>query len=325
MDQVSLDFDQAKAKHLLFKSRLRSILYGIEVDEGPVVSHFECAVGKWIYDHALKDFGHIKEVSELEKVHAELHLTAKRLVELYRNGKIEESRLGLNEIENIAAKLVFLLDLIENKLKEENVSLEAYQNVDETLRELNELSKTNEQLEIAIKQQTSDLIQEKWLLQEAFLQIPAAISILRGPDFILQFANPKAFEILKDQSLIGKSIKETFPELGKQGYFELLTNVYNTGEPFVGKEMKATITLNGQEQSFYSDVSYSAIKGSNGNIEGILAFSYDVSDLVKARKASEAAAEKIRLLNEDLEIKVKYRNLELEQENEQLKSRLNNS
>ncbi|HYF01982.1 MAG TPA: CZB domain-containing protein, partial [Patescibacteria group bacterium] len=61
MNTVKLDFEQAKAKHLLFKSRLRALLYGGEVDETPVVSHHECAVGKWIYGHALKDYGHYPE------------------------------------------------------------------------------------------------------------------------------------------------------------------------------------------------------------------------------------------------------------------------
>ena len=73
MDNIKLDFEQARARHLLFKSRLRSILYGIEIDEAPVLSHFECNVGKWIYGHALKTYGHIPEMQELEKVHADIH------------------------------------------------------------------------------------------------------------------------------------------------------------------------------------------------------------------------------------------------------------
>jgi len=128
--------------------------------------------------------------------------------------------------------------------------------------------------------------------------------------------------LIEDETIIGKSIKETFPELGNQGYFELLTKVYTTGEPFTGKEMKAKITLNGKEEEFYSDVSYSVIRNTEGNIEGILAFSYDVTELVKSRNAADKATEKIRHLNEDLEVKVKFRNLELEKENAELKKTL---
>ena len=83
---IQLDFEQAKAKHLLFKSKLRSILYGAKLtDEAPVLSHFECTVGKWIYNHALKAYGHIPEMQELEKVHADIHTSARQLVALYRH------------------------------------------------------------------------------------------------------------------------------------------------------------------------------------------------------------------------------------------------
>ena len=322
MDKITLDFDQAKAKHLLFKSRLRSILYGLEVDEKPVISHFECAVGKWIYDHALKAYSHIPEVTTLEKVHEELHTTARRLVELYRAGKVEESRLGLNEIEKIAFNLVQLLDTIELKLKQENSSGELYQGVDESIKELTELSRANELLDAALKNETTVLLKEKWLLQEAFMQIPASISILKGREFILQFSNPAGLEKVKHLNLIGKSIKETFPELGKQGYFEILEKVYETGEPYVGKEMHAVITIDGKEQEFYNNVSYSAIKAANGETDGILSFSYDVTDQVKARKAAEEAVERIKQLHEDVETKVKFRNIELEKENASLRDRL---
>ncbi|MDQ3047452.1 MAG: CZB domain-containing protein [Bacteroidota bacterium] len=108
-DSVKLDFEQARAKHILFKSRLRSILYGIELDETPVLSHYECNVGKWIYNHALRAYGHLTEMVELEKVHAEIHSSARRLVTLYKDGKVEQARLGLQEMENVADHLVELL------------------------------------------------------------------------------------------------------------------------------------------------------------------------------------------------------------------------
>jgi hypothetical protein len=116
---LQLDFEQAKAKHLLFKSRLRSILYGAEIDEIPVISHYECAVGKWIYNHALKVYGHIPEMLELEKIHADIHTSASELVKKYKEGKVEEARKGLVNIEKIADHLIGLLALVENKVQEE--------------------------------------------------------------------------------------------------------------------------------------------------------------------------------------------------------------
>ena len=113
-DLIGLDFEQAKAKHLLFKSKLRSILYGIEIDETPVISHYDCAVGKWIYGHAINDYGQIPEMQELEKVHADIHTSARELIALYKADKVDEARKGLEGMEKIADHLVNLLSIVEN-------------------------------------------------------------------------------------------------------------------------------------------------------------------------------------------------------------------
>lgn len=81
---IKIDFEQAKAKHLLFKARLRSVLYGVEIDETPVLSHLACSSGKWIYNYALKIYSEIPEIHELEKVHTEIHLSAGHLIHLFK-------------------------------------------------------------------------------------------------------------------------------------------------------------------------------------------------------------------------------------------------
>lgn len=318
MDTISLDFEQAKAKHLLFKSNLRSILYGLEVNEAPVVSHTECAVGKWIYSHALKTYGHFQEMHEVEKVHADLHRTAKILVEKYHAGQVEAARNGLVNIEKIAENLVSLLTVLEEKIKSHPTPASSYQDIEVSLKELSALSRANHDLDQVIKNETAGLVKEKWLLQEAFMQIPASISILKGPEHIIQFANPMVQAALGSFEFVGKKIKEIFPELADQGYVAILDKVYQTGEAFVGKEMRAVVELDGKQQEFFSNVSYSAIRTVDGEIEGILAFSYDVSEQVRARKAVEEAAERLKQSYEDLEVKVKFRNLELERTNREL-------
>lgn len=164
-NSIHLDFEQARARHLLFKSRLRSILYGIEVDETSVVSHYECAVGKWIYGHALQDYGHIPEMHELEKVHAEIHTSAKDLIELYKRSKVEEARNGLEGMEKIADHLVRLLSIVEIKLKENpSIELETKEHhhvLDINLKELYELQKVNHELDIRIREQSGELYKTK--------------------------------------------------------------------------------------------------------------------------------------------------------------------
>lgn len=165
LDHIKLDFDQAKAKHLLFKSSLRSILYGAQIDETPVVSHFECTVGKWIYGHALTEYGHVSEMHELEKIHAEIHIKARELLELYKDGQLEKARMGLESMEKVADTLVRLLGIIEIKLKEnpsEELINKPYENdLNVNLQELYELQKVNYDLDKRIREQSTELFLAK--------------------------------------------------------------------------------------------------------------------------------------------------------------------
>jgi two-component system CheB/CheR fusion protein len=160
-NSISFDFEQAKIKHLLFKSRLRSILYGIDVnDDKPVLSQYECEVGKWIYSKGMASYGNLKEMQELEHVHGEIHTTAKKLVNQYRSGEVDLARSGLKNMEDIADKLVGLLDAVKHKvipLADKN-----QQEVEDD--KLHELIRNNEELDSKIK----DQVQETQRLNDRF-------------------------------------------------------------------------------------------------------------------------------------------------------------
>ncbi len=161
VDPIKLDFDQAKAKHLLFKARLRSILYGAQIDEAPVVSHLACTLGKWIYGHALRDYGHVPEMSELEKVHEEIHSKARELINLYKSGNLETARKGLESMEKVADTLIRLLAIIEIRINEtpsEELINKPYKNeLNVNLQELYELQKINFDLDKRIREQSNEL------------------------------------------------------------------------------------------------------------------------------------------------------------------------
>lgn len=110
-----LDFEQARIKHVVFKSKLRALLYGVEIDSNPVLSHEACSLGRWIYEIAMPRIGYMPEVKELERVHSRLHTIAIRLWNEYKNGHQDEAHQGLAEIEEVAQELLQLLELIEQK------------------------------------------------------------------------------------------------------------------------------------------------------------------------------------------------------------------
>lgn len=110
------DFEQARIKHILFKSKLRALLSGAGIDETPIVSERECSLGKWIYDVALPCYPHLPEMKALEQIHSEMHITARDLVRKFHEGRTDEAWEGLTRINTIAARLVELLNVLEIKL-----------------------------------------------------------------------------------------------------------------------------------------------------------------------------------------------------------------
>jgi methyl-accepting chemotaxis protein len=111
-----LDLSNAKSAHLNWKTRLRAFLDGkATLTEEEAVSHQQCAFGKWYYSEGLKNFGHIQELRDVEKPHAELHQTIKDVVKAMKAGdKVGAERLYAN-VEGISKRIVSLLDIAESK------------------------------------------------------------------------------------------------------------------------------------------------------------------------------------------------------------------
>ena len=133
---------------------------------------------------------------------------------------------------------------------------------------------------------------QREVLQNVFNQAPVPICLLRGPKLVFTLLNPLYRRLLGERELVGKPIREALPEFAGQGFFELLERVYETGEPFVGREMPASIDRQrtGQpEQGFFTFV-YQPLRDAQGRVDGILSVAYEVTDQVRARQKVEALA-----------------------------------
>lgn len=106
------EFEQGRIKHLLFKSKLRAILLGADIDESPVLSEHECPFGQWMQAFLLKKFSNYPELKELEQVHTDMHREARMVVKQYHAGK-ENNSEGLALIERMSDRVVELLDALE--------------------------------------------------------------------------------------------------------------------------------------------------------------------------------------------------------------------
>lgn len=133
-------------------------------------------------------------------------------------------------------------------------------------------------------------------LHSLFLQAPAFICIDRGPDHVFEFINPLFGQLVGNRELIGCTAREAFPELEGQGFFDLLDQVFATGQPFTGNEVAAQLDRQGNgtiEEGFFNFV-YQPIFDTNGAVEGVITFGFEVTEQVVARRQAEALAEDLR-------------------------------
>jgi PAS domain S-box-containing protein len=120
---------------------------------------------------------------------------------------------------------------------------------------------------------------------QLFMQAPALIAIVRGPEYVFEFANPPYYEVFATDELLGRPVLDVMPEAAEQGFIALLDQVYRTGEPFHGTELLVQLhrRATGQVEERYFDVAYQAFR-ENDRIVGIFSFAFDVTERVLMRQ-----------------------------------------
>jgi PAS domain S-box-containing protein len=129
-------------------------------------------------------------------------------------------------------------------------------------------------------------------LTTIFQHAPVAIAILKGPQHVFEFANDSYLEVAGRTAVIGRTIREVFPELEGQGIYELLDSVYASGQPFMADSLRVRMRRRGAHalDDVYFKFVYQPMPGPSGEIEGIAVVATDVTDLANARRDAEGAS-----------------------------------
>lgn len=140
-------------------------------------------------------------------------------------------------------------------------------------------------------------LKESKMLHSFFMQIPALMHILKGPEHVFELANPAYQKFIGNRNPLGKKLMDAIPELEGQDFPGILDKVLTTGVPFTGEEMPVTLKMeNGKLEVRFINVNYQLIKDLEGKHDSILGFAYDVTELVISRKKLESNADMIRNL-----------------------------
>ena len=140
---------------------------------------------------------------------------------------------------------------------------------------------------------------ERHRMQDLLAKAPAAIGLLAGPEHRWVYVNENYVRVTGRDSVshfLGKTIRESLPEIESQSFLELLDNVYRSGEPYIGREMKTKLsrTHTGQPEEAYFDFVYQPIRDGDGLVEGILVHAVEVTDKVLVRQEVERRERQFR-------------------------------
>jgi PAS domain S-box-containing protein len=143
--------------------------------------------------------------------------------------------------------------------------------------------------------------------------LPALVSTARGKDLTYDFVNALALKLGGGRDIIGLKAVEAFPELIETGFYALIQQQLDQDTPWIGRAVPSPYMAEDGRQ-LYFDVIYQPLHDAAGQVDGLLTFSYDVTDAVEARQHAEQSEQALQAANQVLEAQAE----DLQSANEEL-------
>lgn len=161
-------------------------------------------------------------------------------------------------------------------------------------------TKTLSETKLALEQSKLETEQQRDRLINFFMEAPAGICILDGPDFIYEFVNPSYQRLLPGRELTGKPLFEALPELKDQPIADILKYVVNKNKTYQGREVKLKLSRyeDGPLEDAYFNFIYQPRHNAQGEVDGVLVFVYEVTEMAAVRLSLEESEIRFRSIVE---------------------------
>lgn len=138
-------------------------------------------------------------------------------------------------------------------------------------------------------------------LKEMFEEAPSPKCMLEGPEMRFVIANKAYGQVVGKEQIIGKRIIDVIPEIKQQGYIDLLQEVYEKGEQYIGRAEPVYFAKDEKDakQQYVFNFIYKPLFDENGEVYGIFVEAMDLSEQIAyQKKLKESLEEKETLLAE---------------------------
>jgi len=168
-----------------------------------------------------------------------------------------------------------------------------------------QLVKLNSELEDHVKIRTAEAKaahaeaeRQRDSLHHFFMQAPAGICILNGPQMVFELVNPLYQAFFPGRELLGKPLLAALPELKDSLIPDILQRVYETGKAYEAHELLVPLahTPGGPVEDRYFNFIYQARLNNQKKADGVLVFVIEVTDVIRGRQAVEQKEASLRSL-----------------------------
>ena len=119
------------------------------------------------------------------------------------------------------------------------------------------------------------------------MQAPAAVCVLRGPNRVLELANPIFQSLAGGENIVGRPIHETLPDALREVLLGPLDEVFETCQTCVRNEVPLG-------DGHFFNLVYQPMIGIGGAVDGAVFFGFDITEQVQSRRKVEEMARDLR-------------------------------
>ncbi len=142
---------------------------------------------------------------------------------------------------------------------------------------------------------------ERERITQLFEQAPSFMAMLRGPDHVIELANPNYLKLVGHRPVIGRTVREALPDATSQGYLQLLDRVYLSGEAYAANSARYEMQAQpgGAIDIRYVDLVFQPVRNAQGQVDGIFVEGFDTTDRVMGEERSRRLMELADKLSAD--------------------------
>jgi PAS domain S-box-containing protein len=138
-------------------------------------------------------------------------------------------------------------------------------------------------------------IDTHWLPQ-FFRGAEPQISVVRGPDLRIEAVNDTFRRAVGNRPLIGRSMREAFPELAGQGVYERVERVYATGVAAMEHGAVRSWDRGHGIERRHVDLVIQPLRDESGTVNGVISFAFDVTELAEAARGTPLLRDEFTVL-----------------------------